>query len=59
MIDYATRYPEAVALKGCTSKEVAEGLLSIFSRVGLPHEILTDQGRQFTTDYMKELMKLL
>ena len=24
VIDYATRYPEAVALKGCTSEEVAE-----------------------------------
>ena len=59
VIDYATKYPEAVALKGWTSEEVAEGLLSIFSRVGLPQEILTDQERQFTADYMKELMKLL
>ena len=59
VIDYATLYPEATPLKGCTSEEVAEGLLSIFSRVGLPQEILTDQGRQFTAEYMKELMKLL
>ena len=59
VIDYATRYPEATPLKGCTSEEVAEGLLSIFSRVGLPQEILTDHGRQFTAEYMKELMKLL
>ena len=59
VIDYATRYPEAVALKGCTCEEVAEGLLSIFSRVVLPQEVLTDQGSQFTADHMKELMKLL
>ena len=59
MIDYATRYPEAKALKGISSEEVASALLSIFSRVGVPKEILTDQGRQFTANYMKELMKLL
>lgn len=59
MVDYATRYPEAVALKNSSAEEVAEALLSIFSRVGVPHEILTDQGRQFTGNYLKELMKLL
>ena len=30
--------------------------MTLFSRVGIPEEILTDQGRQFTANYMQELM---
>ena len=55
IVDYATRYPEAVALKGCTAKEVAEALMTVFNRVGIPNELFTDRGRQFTGNYMKEL----
>ena len=38
--DYATRYPEAVALRTIDANAVAEELLS-FARVGVPEEILT------------------
>ena len=47
-INLATRYPEAIPLKSATAEEVAEGLLEIFSRHGLPQEILSDQGAQLT-----------
>ena len=59
VMDYATRYPEAIALKKSTAKEIAEALMTVFSRVGIPEEILTDQGRQFTANYMKELMEMM
>ena len=59
IVDYATWYPEAVPLKGCTAKEVAEALMTVFSRVGIPNELLTDQGRQSIVNYIKELMNLL
>ena len=59
LVDYATRYPEAVSLRNCTAKDVANALVSIFSRLGVPEEILTDQGRQFTSQYMKEVINLL
>ena len=42
IMDYATRYPEAIPLKGCTAKEIAEALVTVFSRVEIPEEILTD-----------------
>ena len=49
MIDYATRYPEAVALPPSIETErAAEALVEIFSRVGIPDEMLTDCGSQFT-----------
>lgn len=59
MVDYATRYPEAVALKHITTEDVAEAMLSVFSRVGIPEEILSDLGTQFTSDLMKEVSRLL
>ena len=44
MIDYATRYPEAVALPGIETERVAEAFVKMFSRVGIPDEMLTDCG---------------
>ena len=44
LVDYATRYPEAVPLKKITTEAVAEALLDIYSRVGIPEEVLMDQG---------------
>ena len=59
MIDYATRYPEAVALPSIETERVAEALVEMFSRVGIPDEMLTDCGSQFTADVMKEVSRLL
>ncbi|XP_071081291.1 uncharacterized protein [Haliotis cracherodii] len=54
VVDYATRYPEAVALPRIETEYVAEALLAIFSRVGVPKEMLSDMGSQFTSAVMKE-----
>ena len=43
-VDYATRHPKAVPLKKITTKAVAKALLDIYSRVGIPEKVLTDQG---------------
>ena len=59
MIDYATRYPEAVALSDIETERVAEALVEIFSRVGIPDEMLTDCGSQFTAEVMKEVSRFL
>ena len=45
--DYATRYPEAIALHSVKAPRVAKELVNLFSRVGVPDEILTDQGTNF------------
>jgi len=36
VVDYATRYPEAVALPGISTEQVTEALCKVYSRVGLP-----------------------
>ena len=47
--DYATRYPEAVPLKSIDAESVTEELIKVFARVGVPREIVTDQGANFTS----------
>ncbi len=59
LVDYATRYPEAVPLRSISAKSVAEALFRLISRVGIPKEILTDQGTAFMSRTLKELYELL
>ena len=58
MIDYASKYPEAVALKGIETERVAEAHVEIFSRVGVAAEVLSDRSTQFTSAVMKEVSRL-
>ena len=57
--DYATRYPEAVPMKSVDAKSVAEEMVKMFARVGLPEEILTDQGSNFTCQLLAEMYRLI
>ena len=57
--DYATRYPEAVPMKSVDAEKVAEELVKMFARVGIPGEILTDQGSNFTSQLLAELYRML
>ena len=59
LADFATRYPEAVPLKTIDIETVADALVNIFSRLGVPEEILSDVGTQFVSDCMKEVTRLL
>jgi len=59
LVDYATRYPEAVPLKDIEAETVAEALVSMFSRVGILKEVLSDRGSQFMSKVMKEVCRLL
>lgn len=57
--DYATRYPEAFPLKKIKARQVVNCLIQLFSRVGIPTEIITDQGTNFTSKLLKEVYSLL
>lgn len=57
--DYATCYPEAVPLRSTDAEHIAEELVQIFSRVGVPEEILTDQGANFMFQLLTEVYRLL
>ena len=47
--DYATRYPEPIPLHSTDASHIAEELIGVFAKMGIPSEILTDQGSNFVT----------
>lgn len=53
LVDYATWYPEAVALKNMRVDTVAKKLAHTFARIGFPKQVVTDQG----TSFMKEMLQ--
>ena len=57
--DYASRYPEAFPLRNITASAIARALLQLISRVGIPNEILTDQGTAFLSKTLKQVYGLL
>ena len=59
MIDYATRYPEAVALPNIETERVAEALIEMFSRVGIQSEMLIEHESRVTIEVMNEESRLL
>ena len=57
--DYATRYPEAMALWKVDAGSVADQLIQLFARVGIPREILSVQGTNFISQLLREPYNLL
>ena len=53
----ASRWPEALPLKSITAKLVALGMVEIFSRTGIPLQLLTDQGAQFVESLVTQLCR--
>jgi len=51
--DYATKYPEAFPLRNI---KVANCLVQLFSRVGVPRKILIDQGTNFISICLSDEM---
>ena len=57
IIDYFSRYPEVVKLRGTTSRDIIEILKSIFSRHGLPQTVVSDNGPQFSSQEFRDFAK--
>ncbi|UYV68140.1 hypothetical protein LAZ67_5003163, partial [Cordylochernes scorpioides] len=59
LTDYYTRYAETKAVSEATVKEVSTFLIEqIFLRHGAPRFLISDRGSQFTSNLMKEVMKM-
>ncbi|XP_042865110.1 uncharacterized protein LOC122248852 [Penaeus japonicus] len=59
LVDFSTRWPEAVPLKNIDAVTVAEAMVEIFCRIGIPRKVLSDRGTQFTSAMMEEVLRLL
>lgn len=42
--DYASMYPEAFPLRNAKARQLANALLQLLTRVGIPRQVLTEQG---------------
>ena len=58
IIDYFSRYPDVVKLRGTTSRDVIEILKSTFARHGIPETVVSDNGPQFSSQEFRDLAKL-
>lgn len=56
LMDMSTRYPEAIPLRNTHAKTVVRELLKFFSHFGLPNEIQTDQGSNFTSHNFQQVL---
>ena len=52
-----SKWPEAIPLKAQTARAVANGMIEIFSRTGIPLQLLSDQGSQFLGSLVKNLCR--
>ena len=46
-------------MKSITTESVAEALVDMYSRLGVPEEVLSDMGAQFVSECMAEVSRLL
>ena len=52
-----SKWPEAIPLKVQTAKAVAAGMVEVFSRTGIPLQLLSDQGPQFVGSLVNKLCR--
>ena len=53
-MDYATWWPEALALRNVTAKTIVNCVIEVTARIGIPQELLTDNGSNFISKVMKK-----
>ncbi|KAK3911416.1 Transposon Tf2-6 polyprotein [Frankliniella fusca] len=59
VVEAFSAWPEAVPLRTLQAAEVANALVSqVFSRLGAPYELVTDQGSTFESALFKEVMAI-
>jgi len=59
-VEHFTHYPEAVAIKQMTAERCARAYAThIIARHGSGSKLITDQGRNFTSEFFRETCKIL
>ena len=59
ILDVTTRFPEAVPLRNIRAPTIIESLIQFFSRYGLPQEVQSDRGSNFTSTVFQGVLNQL
>ena len=54
LMDNTYKWPEAYALRNVTTETVVKCLIDMTARVGIPEEVLTENGSNFVSKTMRE-----
>ena len=54
LVDYYSRFPEVIKLNSTTSTSVITAMKSVFSRYGIPHTVISDNGPQYDSVEIKQ-----
>ena len=57
VVDYFSRYPEVIQLRSTSSQSVINSLKAIFARHGIPENLRTDNGPQFSSHEFTEFAR--
>ena len=57
IVDAGSKWPEAVLMSSTTAAATVEALRAVFARIGLPLELVSDNGPQFTSDCFAEFVR--
>jgi len=58
LVDYRSKWPEAIILRNITSQQIIKELTEVFARFGNPKILVTDNGRQFISEEFEGFLKL-
>lgn len=56
-VDYFSKYAKTAKLPQTTSQHVIRALKSMFARRGVPDEVMSDNGPQFTSEEFRQFAK--
>lgn len=57
VVDAHSKWPEVAVMKGTSSEKTVEALRSIFSRFGLPQQLVSDNGPQLVSEEFETFME--
>ena len=57
VVDAHSKWPEVITMSSTTSQSTIEVMRSLFSRYGLPEQLVSDNGTQFTSEEFTQFMK--
>ena len=55
--DYFTKWAEAISLRDQTAAHITEELVKLFSTLGIPEALHSDQGQNFESTILKDTLE--